>query len=493
MWRVVRRIVAGLVTFAVVVLVVAAASNWALRRYHEAKQRREAETFVAATRARAADFLVYFDQVGTLEAEKSTTIISEVDGLVMWVVPNGVRVKKGESIMVLDTARMEEALRKAGSAYYSAQEELARVTKERDADIKAAEVAEEEAQAALEQFQHELKVNLDARRAQVSFDKSALERARGRIERLRRLAKQGLITRRQVEAAESEIKSKEFALEKQVKDLELAEAKGAKDELEKKAAVDKAKADLERAKGRREDEINNEKGKVEILKRGFDRATEDLAKAEVYAPTDGIVVLDQQWEGGRRRPLEVGDRVWPKRLIARIPDLSTMRVYVALVQERASDVKVGQKVEVTPDALRGKVFQGEVSEVATSAVEEIARWIPTGERIFKAYIALDEPDAKDLKFGMRAKVRIIVDSYQDVLSVPLECVFEREGKKKVVYVRRGGEFRELPVVVGRANQDRVIITKGLKEGEAVALRDLGRPTSGIADFGTDLATGGPAL
>lgn len=494
MGRLVRRIAGGFITLAVVVLVIAVASNWLLRRHTQARQRKEAETFVAATRVRAGDFVVYFDQVGSLEAEESTAIVSEVDGLVVWVVPNGVRVKQGELIMVLDTARMEEALRHAGSAYYSALDELARITKERDADIKAAEVVQEEAQGALEQFQHELKVKLDAQRAQIAFDRSALERARDRIKRLRRLAEQGLITRREVEAAESEIKSKEFALEKQIKDLELAESQGAKDELEKKAAVDKAKADLERAKGQREDEINNAKGTAEILKRGFDRANEDLAKARVYAPTDGIVVLDQEWEGGRRRPMEAGDRVWPKRRIARIPDLSTMRVYVPIAQERASDVKVGQKVEVKPDALHGKVFQGEVSEVATTAVEETTHWMPSGERIFRAFVALDKPDAKELKFGMRANVRIIVDSHQDVLSVPLECVFDREGRKKVVYVRRGGKFRETPVAVGRASEDRVIIAKGLKAGEAVALRDLGRPTSGSADLGTDLATtGGPSL
>jgi RND family efflux transporter MFP subunit len=395
--------------------------------------------------------------------------------------------------MVLDTARMDEALRKAASAYYTAEEDLARTTKRRDADIEAAQLAHKEAQAALEQYRQELKTDLDAKRQQIAFDEAALGRAKERIERLRRLATQGLITRREVEAAESDIKSKEFALEKQVKDLQLAEAKGAKDEIEKNAQVDKVAADLERARSRREDEIENAKGTLEILKRRLDRAAEDVEKSEIYAPTDGIVILDEEHEGGRHRPLEAGDRIWPRRRIARIPDLSTMRVYVPLPQERASDVEVGQKVEVTPDALRGKVFRGEVSYVATTAIEETARWMPTGERFFKAYIALDEVDAGDLKPGMRANVRIIVDSYQDVLSVPLECVFEREGRKKVVYVRRGGKFLATPVVIGRANQNRVIITKGLKDDEAVALRDLGRPAVDTTDVGDEAAPEGPAL
>lgn len=493
MWRVWGKIAAGLVTLGLVVLVAAAAANWVLERYEAKKRKQAAETFVATTEARQGKFLVYFDQIGVLETEKETPIVSEVEGDIVWIVPNGVRVKKGDLVVVLDTPRMEHDLEQKASEYYTAQDELERTTEEREADIKAAEVAHQEAQAALEQFEQGLKADLDARRAKIAFDRSALERATTRVERVRRLAKQGLKTRRDVEAAESELKSMEFALEKETKDLELAEAKGKSDKLEKQAVIESAAADLDRAKSRRDDEVNNAKSRLEILKRGLDRAEETLAEARIYAPTDGIVVLDTTWRGGQSRPIRAGDHIWPRRQIARIPDLSTMRVRMSLPQERAKDVKVGQKVEIRPDALRGRALHGEVTEVATTAVEESTSWMPTGERTFRAYVSLEKPYPKELKFGMRATARIIVDSHENAISVPLECVFEREGDKKIVYARRGGKFRPTRVVVGRASQDRVIVTKGLKAGEAIALRDLGRPARGGENMSEEPPTGGPSL
>jgi HlyD family secretion protein len=471
---------------------VAAVSNYALDRY-QAKRHRQNRTFIAATRATQGEFVVDFDHLGTLEAEKSTPVISEVDGQIVWVVPNGVRVHQGEPIMKLDMPRMEEELRNALSAYYSAEDELQRTIQQREADIKAAEVARDEAQAALDEFRQGLAVDLDAKRAQIAFDTSALESAQSRIERLQRLASKGLITRSEVEGEESDIKSKQFALEKEQKELKLAEAEGASQDLTKKAALDRAAADLKRAQGRRDDDVKNDKQAMEILKRAVERSREALAKAEIVAPTDGIVVLDLEWEGGARRPLNAGDHVWSRRRVARIPDLSVMRVHLALPQERAGDVKVGQKAEVTIDALGGKAFHGHVEEVAATAVEESTSWVPSGERTFRAYVAVNAQNPGELKPGMRANVRIIVDSYRNVVSVPLECVFDREGNRKVVYARRGGQFRAVPVVTGRRSTDRVVIAKGLKGGEAIALRDLGRTVTGAADLREERTTGGPQL
>jgi multidrug efflux pump subunit AcrA (membrane-fusion protein) len=150
-------------------------------------------------------------------------------------------------------------------------------------------------------------------------------------------------------------------------------------------------------------------------------------------------------------------------------------------------------VENRPDALRGRTLHGEITEVATTATEESTSWMPSGERTFRAYVSLGKLYPKELKVGMRATARIVVDSYQDAVSVPLECVFDREGDKKIVHVRRNGRFVSIPVVLGRASQDRVIVTKGVKAGEVIALRDLGTPTPEGEEAPEAQPTGGPAL
>jgi multidrug efflux pump subunit AcrA (membrane-fusion protein) len=108
-------------------------------------------------------------------------------------------------------------------------------------------------------------------------------------------------------------------------------------------------------------------------------------------------------------------------------------------------------------------------------------------------------DIKDLKKaklrpGMTAQARIIVEKVRGAVSVPLECVFEKDDRQ-IVYLRVGAtgrgvhEPRAMPagftkpapnvgfvrveVELGPRNDDRAVIAKGLKGGEEVALRDVG--------------------
>jgi len=74
---------------------------------------------------------------------------------------------------------------------------------------------------------------------------------------------------------------------------------------------------------------------------------------------------------------------------------------------------------------------------------------------------------------MTSMVRIIVERLPNAISVPLECVFERE-ERKVVYVQRNGRFGAVEVDLGPQNEDMVVVTRGLKAGDRIALRDIGQ-------------------
>jgi multidrug efflux pump subunit AcrA (membrane-fusion protein) len=76
-------------------------------------------------------------------------------------------------------------------------------------------------------------------------------------------------------------------------------------------------------------------------------------------------------------------------------------------------------------------------------------------------------------------VEIQVEERKNALHVPLEAVFEKEGRP-IVYVARGRRPEPREVVLGPSNQDFVVIEKGLDKGERVFLRDPGAPPS---DFG----------
>ena len=76
--------------------------------------------------------------------------------------------------------------------------------------------------------------------------------------------------------------------------------------------------------------------------------------------------------------------------------------------------------------------------------------------------------------GMRASVRVVSRRIKNAIIVPTGCIFTRDGHS-VVSVERNGRFAQTPVTLGESNGEYTAITKGLTEGERIALNDLGAP------------------
>jgi hypothetical protein len=64
----------------------------------------------------------------------------------------------------------------------------------------------------------------------------------------------------------------------------------------------------------------------------------------------------------------------------------------------------------------------------------------------------------------------------NALTVPTGCIFKHEGHP-VVFVEREGAFVPTQVTLGDSNREYTAVTKGLREGDRIALNDLGVPLS----------------
>ena len=62
----------------------------------------------------------------------------------------------------------------------------------------------------------------------------------------------------------------------------------------------------------------------------------------------------------------------------------------------------------------------------------------------------------------------------NAILVPSGCIFTRDGHS-LVYAERQGRFVPVAVTTGASDGDYTAITKGLQEGERLALNDLGAP------------------
>ena len=228
-------------------------------------------------------------------------------------------------------------------------------------------------------------------------------------------------------------------------ELELAE-------LNIEAKLDQLKSDVEKA----EVEVKRAQDKVNLAKK-------ELAQMTMTASIPGLVVYIEIWKGGTMGKVQEGDSPWPGQGLINLPDLSEMMVETTVSEVDASKVDTGQQVEVTLDAFPDMRYQGVVSKKST-----LARKKDYNSRInvFDVEVSIKDGDER-LKPGMSASCTVIIDRIPDVVSAPLEAVFEKEGQT-VVYLKNK---KKREVTVGRRNDMAIEIVDGLEGGEEVCLID----------------------
>ena len=262
---------------------------------------------------------------------------------------------------------------------------------------------------------------------------------------------------------ESESKQRESKLELRKAELSY---KQAQDNVKSKTAI-------------RKTELGNLELKIAQLQSTVDRAQADLQRLAITSPSRGLIVYQHSWNTGKK--LTKGDQVWGGQPIIQLPDLSHMQAVLEVNEVDIAKVKKDQNVEIALDAFPDKKFNGTVLSVASIGN---AKDNNPGVKVFEVVVAVAGADSV-LKPGMTVAARIIVNKITNVLSVPIESVFDDNGKT-VVYVANGSSFDKREVTLGAKNDNFVVITKGVKAGEKVCMTD---PTKQSAEPAKDSKSG----
>jgi HlyD family secretion protein len=176
--------------------------------------------------------------------------------------------------------------------------------------------------------------------------------------------------------------------------------------------------------------------------------------------------------GDNAPPFKEGDRAWAMAGIAQLPDLTELHINARLEEEDRGRISVGETVSARVDAVPDHELTGKVSDISPLAkIDFSGGWPPA--KNFDLSVVLDQPDAR-LRPGMSVTERIAVQRIPNVVLVPAEGVFNRNGRD-VVYIQQGakdsGDFLEQPVVIGHRGGGQVEIQSGLQPGQRVALKD----------------------
>lgn len=283
-----------------------------------------------------------------------------------------------------------------------------------------------------------------------------------------------------------ERQQQEYAIQEKQLTLDLQKAQRNYDEMKHEAPriAEEAELELELAKlnfDAKLDQIKADVAKAELeVQRAQEKvnmAQKELDQMTIEAPIPGMVVYLDIWKGGSMSKVQEGDSPWPGQGLVNLPDLSEMIVKATVSEVDASAVDSGLTAKVSLDALPDVQYQGLVTEKST-----LARRKEPGSKInvFDVEIDILQKDDK-LKPGMSASARVIVDKLENVVSVPLEAVFERQGST-VVYLENK---KSVEVEVGRRNDMSVEIVSGLEGDERICLVD---PTLDQIEMPGDRAT-----
>jgi HlyD family secretion protein len=182
-------------------------------------------------------------------------------------------------------------------------------------------------------------------------------------------------------------------------------------------------------------------------------AAEDLlSQLNVRAPFDGIVYS---------LPVHQGAYVNPGDLILQEADLSKVLVRAFVDEPDVARLAPGQRIDVTWDALPGRVWQGAITSVPTTLRLHGSR------NVGETTCIVNNSDRKLLP-NVNVGVSIVTVEHKDALAVPREAI-RQDDTKPYLYQIVDNELQRRDVEISISNLTQVEIVSGVPEKALVAL------------------------
>jgi RND family efflux transporter MFP subunit len=233
--------------------------------------------------------------------------------------------------------------------------------------------------------------------------------------------------------------------------------------------LEKARTGLPMALDRQKLEL--EKLKVEAVRTGqrLQKIQEDRAAMTVKAPADGVVFYGQyvggEWTGSLNvnERLKVNGNVASGEVFMTVVKTRPLAMKVAVAEKELQWLHPGLEATVEPTGYPERKLAATVTRIDE---------VPTVAGKFEALLELHHLGKKAamLMPGMTGVAKLVAYRTSEALTVPSSAVFsdeDREGRKFVYLVGRSGKAKRRSVVVGKKNDDRVEILKGLDAGEKI--------------------------
>ncbi len=424
------------------------------------------------------------DETGEVYADQSAMIVWEITGIVGEVtVEMGDEVKTDQVLTNLTDTSLPQSIYLAQQELISAERALEDLYEGAPVAAANAQLAVANARDALDDSEYRLAINQPGQRAAPEEYKAAKARV--------------FITQKAKQSRQQAFNNASGKMAKAKSQIELTNAinryqeaiwyknwlEVGADEIEMpifegKVAVslanlDAAEREYDRIKdGPDPDDITMAEARISAAQAALDIVS-------ITAPFDGVITSVD---------VLPGDLVSPGTVAFRIDNLDYLLVDVGVSEVDINQIKVGQPVTLSFDAILSEEYQGEVVDVSPVGVEQ------QGLVSFEVTIKIVDAD-KEVRPGLTAGVQIVVRQVENALLIPNRAVRWVKGEQ-VVYFSINGEdanlasLKRVPVMLGASSDEFSELIDGeIGEGDYLVLNppkvdifeDMqpGRPPEGV--------------
>ena len=180
------------------------------------------------------------------------------------------------------------------------------------------------------------------------------------------------------------------------------------------------------------------------------------------SPVNGVVTA---------RNYDAGDMYAMSAPIYTVEQIKPVKLLVSISESEYTKVKKGDSVEITADAVPGKVFYGKVGKIYPT--------IDPATRTFTAEVVVDN-NYNTLRPGMFARVTVDFGSNYNVVIPDVAVVKQQGSGERFVYVLNAdGTVTYQEVVLGRRMGAEYEVLEGLSDGARIVTGGMIRLKDGI--------------
>ena len=176
-------------------------------------------------------------------------------------------------------------------------------------------------------------------------------------------------------------------------------------------------------------QLQSAQRRVTQAQAGLTRLADILEKHDVVTTSDGIVTT---------LPVQIGETVVPgiqnsaASSIMTVADMSLITAEVHVDETDIVNLQIGQKADVTIDAIPDRKFTGHITEIgneailrSTGLVASSSATSSTEAKDFKVVVALDNPP-QEIRPGLSCTAKIVTATRHDILAIPIQALTVRQ-------------------------------------------------------------------